>query len=551
MMLVRCLSLIVALLAMAAPAAARIDDLPFGAHIPTAQEQAVSDALGAVSDSDDAVEKIVLDGVRLFYATRDFDLVWLRNGAASNQMVELRDLMNAASEEGLNPAAYETPHFATPSSADPATLAQADVEFSLTVARYVTHLASGRIRPTDISKLITLQPERPHLEEALERLAHSAEVPRDLASFAPPHPEYQALKAALAKLRAAASEPEPVAIPEGKALKPGQSDERVPILRTRLAVSLAADADPNSYDDALAAAVMAAQAEAGLKADGIVGPRTLAALNGGPSREDQIGSVVANMERWRWMPRDLGAFHVTVNVPEFMVRVVENGTVVHETRVVVGKPTNRTPTFSNAISYLIVNPYWNVPTSILSKEMLPEIQADPYGYFARQGYQVFARVGGKMRQVNPGMINWYAVNPRSVQIRQVPGDDNALGRIKFMFPNQHSVYLHDTPSKRLFQRESRAFSHGCVRVENPLEFADVLLSRAAPDWNSTRLEKLYGGPERRVNLDTPVPIHLAYFTASTGADGTLKHFEDIYGYDDAINEALDSKHPAQVAQVSP
>jgi murein L,D-transpeptidase YcbB/YkuD len=293
-----------------------------------------------------------------------------------------------------------------------------------------------------------------------------------------------------------------------------------------------------------------AQAEADLKPDGIDGPRTLAALNG-PSKAEKVNSVIANMERWRWMPRELGPFHVTVNVPEFMVRVVENGAVVHETRVVVGKPTNRTPTFSNAISYLIVNPYWNVPTSILSKEMLPEIQADPYSYFARQGYQVFARVGGKMRRVNPWQINWYAVNPRSVQIRQVPGDDNALGRIKFMFPNQHSVYLHDTPSKRLFERDSRAFSHGCVRVENPLDFADALLPRAAPDWNSTRLEKLYGGPERRVNLDTPVPIHLAYFTARSEPDGTLKHFDDIYDYDEAINEALDSKHPSEVAQVSP
>jgi L,D-transpeptidase YcbB len=230
---------------------------------------------------------------------------------------------------------------------------------------------------------------------------------------------------------------------------------------------------------------------------------------------------------------------------------VENGSVVHETRVIVGKPTNRTPTFSSAISYLIVNPYWNVPTSIVSKEMLPEIRADPYDYFARQGFQVFARVGGRFRQVDPSYVDWYSVNPRSVQIRQVPGDDNALGRIKFMFPNQHSVYLHDTPSKRLFQRDVRALSHGCVRVENPLDFADALLARAAPDWNSKRLEKLYGGPERRVNLDTPVPVHLVYFTTSVDTDGTLHHFDDIYGYDAAMAAKLDTGHSTNVAQVSP
>jgi len=465
-------------------------------------------------------------------------------------MLELRDLMNAAAEDGLDAAAYETPVLAITDPPDPGTLAQADVEFSLAVARYVTHLASGRILPTEISKLITLEPERPDIGEALQRLSRSGNLATDLASFAPPHPEYQALKAALAKLRAAPSEPEPVIVPEGKALKPGQSDERVPLLRARLDVLPSPDADPDFYDDALVEAVKMAQAAAGLEPDGIVGPRTLAVLNG-VSREDQVRSVIANMERWRWMPRNLGAFHVIVNVPEFVVRVVENGSAVHETRVVVGKPTNRTPTFSSAISYLIVNPYWNVPTSIVSKEMLPEIQADPYGYFARQGYQVFARVGGKMRRVDPSQINWYSVNPRSVQIRQGPGDDNALGRIKFMFPNQHSVYLHDTPSKRLFERDSRAFSHGCVRVQDPLDFADVILSRAAPAWNSGRLEKLYGGPERRVNLDAPVPIHLAYFTTIAATDGALRQFEDIYGYDGAINAALEAKHPERVAQVLP
>jgi len=399
MIVLRCLALVLALWVVTAPAVARIDDLAFGEHerIPTAQQQAVIDVLAAGTDSGDAVEKIVLDGVRHCYEAANFDLLWLRNGAVSNQMVELRDLMNTAADDGLDVAAYETPHFAIAYPADPPTRAQADVEFSLSVARYVTHLASGRIRPTDISKLITLEPERPDTREVLQRLSRSTNVAADLASFAPPHPEYQALKGALAKLRATSSEPEPVVVPGGEALKPGQSDERVPILRTRLAVALSQDSDPSLYDDALVEAVKMAQAGADLRPDGIVGPRTLAVLNG-ISKVDRVGSVIANMERWRWMPRDLGAFHVVVNVPEFMVRVVENGSVVHETRVVVGKPTNRTPTFSSAISYLIVNPYWNVPTSIVSKEMLPEIQADPYGYFARQGYQVFARIGGRMRR---------------------------------------------------------------------------------------------------------------------------------------------------------
>jgi murein L,D-transpeptidase YcbB/YkuD len=220
--------------------------------------------------------------------------------------------------------------------------------------------------------------------------------------------------------------------------------------------------------------------------------------------------------------------------------VVDEGTVVHETRVIVGKPANPTPTFSNAISHLVVNPYWNVPTSILRNEMLPEIRANPYGYFARHGYQVLANVGGRMRQIDPGWVNWYRINPLSVRIRQVPGDANALGNIKFMFPNQHSVYLHDTPTKSLFNRDGRAFSHGCVRVQNPLEFADAILPVAAPEWNSSRLERLFGGKERRVDLDNPVPVHLAYFTMIVGEDGALRHFEDVYGYDREMTEFLGS-----------
>jgi murein L,D-transpeptidase YcbB/YkuD len=315
-------------------------------------------------------------------------------------------------------------------------------------------------------------------------------------------------------------------------------DARVSLLRVRLAAPSASGED-ELFDAELAAAVIAFQASQGLADDGVAGPHTLAALNG-PDREADIAAAAANMERWRWMPRDLGDFHVLVNVPEFVVRVFSDGEEVHQTRVVVGKPANPTPTFSHAIDHLVVNPYWNVPTSIVTKEMIPEIRGSGGNYFSRQGYQVFAQVGGRSYQVDPGRIDWNRVNPRAVRIRQVPGDRNALGRIKFMFPNQHSVYLHDTPSKRLFQRDERALSHGCVRVDEPLAFADALLPYAAPEWNSVRLKKLYGGKERRINLDRPVPVHLAYFSMRIEADGTIRRFRDIYGYDQRMLKAPDA-----------
>ncbi len=539
MKVLRIAVLIPALAGFAMPALARIDvdELSHTIVLPSPREDAVKAVLDQADDNGDPIEKIVLDGVRAFYAKRNYDLLWLNDRNASLQMTTIRNEMDKATDYGLDPRSYATPKLARFYLDDPKLLAEADVEFSRAIARFVTHISSGQIRPTDISRLITLEPERPDVSEVLMRMSSSTAVADDLASYEPPHPQYFALKSALSKLRASANDPERIVVPDGGLLKPGERDARVPVLRARLGAALAPDADPDIFDAILVDAVKTFQGDSGLNADGIVGPRTLLTMNG-RSREDEIASIVANLERWRWMPRDLGDFHVTVNVPEFVVRVVEDGTVVHETRVIVGKPTNPTPIFSNAISHLIVNPYWNVPVSIIGKEMMPEIRNDPYGYFARQGYEVFVRVGGRFRQVDPRWIDWYSINPRDVQIRQIPGDFNALGRIKFMFPNQHSVYLHDTPTKSLFKRDQRAFSHGCVRVENPLDFADALLAVAAPKWNSKRLEKLFGGPERRVNLDTHIPVHLAYFTESVGPDGELQHFDDIYGYDGQMSAYL-------------
>ncbi len=576
MRVLRIAVLIPALACFAWPAHARIDtdQIERPSVVDTSasmQQDAVKAALKSLSDADDPVEKIVVEGVRDFYAARDFAPLWLGDRDTTANVTALRAIMDAAADYGLDPTTYTTPELAAADSYDSDGLAMADVEFSQVVARFVTHVASGRIRPSDIGELITLKPERPDISEALTRLSASSDVATDIAAYEPPQDQYRLLKATLAKLREDGARAKRIVVPEGELLKPGERDARVPLLRARLDVPVAqakgtvtvasaetsgdaigeviddtataaADAqsaaDPEIYDAALVDAVRTFQGEHGLNQDGIVGPNTLNIMNG-RSNDDKIASITANLERWRWMPRDLGPFHVFVNVPEFKVRIVEDGTVVHETRVIVGKPTNRTPTFSNEMSHLIVNPYWNVPASIVQNELAPELNSNPAG-FARHGYQVFTNVRGKMRQIDPRWVAWYGVGARQLHIRQVPGDNNALGRIKFMFPNQHSVYLHDTPSKSLFKRDFRALSHGCVRVENPFDFADALLTVAKPDWNSDRLKKLFGPAERRVDLDTHVPVHLAYFTDWAEADGTLRHFQDIYGYDGEMSAYLGS-----------
>lgn len=509
------------------------------ARLALGRVRAVEAALHQARDGGDPIETIVLDGVRSFYKSRGFEPLWFQSGELSPQVSALRSHIDGAERYGLDAGAYATPHVIDRRYYDPRRLAEADVQFSRAAARFVAHIASGRIWPTDVSKLITLDPEHPDIGEALLRLSAAPDVGAALRRYEPAHPQYHALKGKLAELRATEEDGKRIVVPEGGLLKPGMSDARVVLLRQRLQVEPPVDAGPELYDDALVRAIEAFQEDHGLSVDGIVGPRTLLTLNG-RSREEDIASIVANLERWRWMPRDLGNFHVLVNVPEFSVRTYHHGTVTHDTRVIVGTPRNPTPTFSHSISHLVVNPYWNVPTSILRNEMLPEIRANPYGYFARHGYEVMANVGGQMRRIHPASVNWHVVNPRSVRVRQVPGSHNALGRIKFMFPNQHSVYLHDTPSKSLFSRDRRAFSHGCVRVQDPLEFADAILPIAAPEWNSSRLERLYGGQERRVNLDNPIPVHLTYFTTTIGADGELRHFEDLYSYDERMTEFLSS-----------
>jgi murein L,D-transpeptidase YcbB/YkuD len=264
------------------------------------------------------------------------------------------------------------------------------------------------------------------------------------------------------------------------------------------------------------AAVANFQRTAGLPPSGMLTARTIAALNGWSSQE---GEIIANMERWRWLPRDLGKDHIEVNIPDFSLSVLHGGAVVHQARVIVGKPENPTPVFSQKMEFLIVNPYWNVPYSIIKKEMLPKLASDP-NYFERHGYEVVER-------------------GNTLIVRQPPGEENALGRIKFMFPNAYSVYLHDTPSRSLFENDQRALSHGCVRVDQPFKLAEVVLGRDN-GWSEERVRRLVGRGERAINLPRPIPIHLMYFTAFVDETGHLQLRDDLYGYSHRVWEAL---HP--------
>jgi murein L,D-transpeptidase YcbB/YkuD len=352
----------------------------------------------------------------------------------------------------------------------------------------------------------------PEPAEVLPRVAEAADAEAALHAYNPPHEGYRRLRRKLAELRKA-NNVAAVAIPDGTDLRIGMNDPRVPLVRERFGVQPVSD---ETYDAELSRAVALFQRERGLPATGTLNRRTVAALRD-LSGDRMIGDIVANMERWRWLPASLGQRHIFVNVPDFTMRVIDAGRITHEARVIVGKPETPTPIFSDEMSFMVLNPSWFVPPSILKKEFLPKMEQDP-SYAERRGYVVVRR-------------------GNNISIRQPPGDRNALGQIKFMFPNRHSVYLHDTPSRGLFGTERRAYSHGCVRVDQPFRLAEMLLGDEG-QWSERRLRGLVGQGERSLKLGRRVPIHLVYFTHSVDASGRLSIRDDLYGYHRRVRAAL-------------
>jgi len=481
-----------------------------------------------------------------FYGARGFEPLWLAPGEAgavtfSPNAEKIIDVFKAAALEGFRPSDYLTPDL-DPAAAgtDPTRLAALETSFSQAAVKYAQDAYGGRIAPTAVSQLMTLPPKRIDEAEMLLQLAASDTPDQILLDLNPKHEEFGRLKLALAKFFDSAVTVEQITIPDGKTLKLGMDDERVPLLRTRLAVAApdipegATDAIVDiTYDQALVDAIKAFQESLGLNADGVLGPATVAALNGGSnvSKDD----IIANMERWRWEPSDFGDFHVEVNIPEFTVWIMKDGESVHTTRVVVGTPKNQTPIFSDEIQNVVVNPYWNVPPSIAAGEIKPHLIANPY-YLDGQNMEMLA--GGKV--INAAAIDWTQTNINNYSIRQKPGPGNALGKIKFLFPNEHNVYLHDTPSKSLFSRAFRAYSHGCVRVQNPLDFAGALVA-TNPELSQASLEGMFGPKEKWVTLKNKIPVHLMYFTLRVDADGTIRSYGDVYGHNKKLIELLNAE----------
>ncbi|MFG1360433.1 L,D-transpeptidase scaffold domain-containing protein [Xanthobacter pseudotagetidis] len=458
------------------------------------------------------------EGLATFYGVRDGRPVFVDASGFDPRGNAVIARLRAAEEDGLDPDDYAVPPL--PRRSDALTLARAELHLAVAALTYARHAQAGRFEPSRISSLVTPKRDIPDPAAVLDALAAAPDADAALAAFNPPHAGYRALKAKLKEV-AGQTTPKIAAVPTGPLLRPGASDPRVPALRVRLGTSGAAN--DLIYDQALVDAVKAFQESSGVSPTGNVGTSTIAALNkdAGGGGGSLAADVIANMERWRWLPRDLGDAYVMVNIPEYLVRIYQGDRKVHETRVVVGKPQTPTPLLSRDMQYVVVNPAWNIPPSIARNEMMPLLRSDPSA-LGRRGIQVVRNSSG------------------GVSFRQPPGERNALGRIKFMFPNDHSVYLHDTPSRSLFQNDRRAYSHGCVRVFEPLKFGEMIFTLGMPGdtWTEGRIAKMFGSQERYVNLKQRFPVHIVYFNAVVDETGRLRVREDLYGLNAQVKSIL-------------
>jgi murein L,D-transpeptidase YcbB/YkuD len=455
--------------------------------------------------------------IEAFYSSRNYAPLWITDGKVNARATAAIGYLRHVDADGLDPADYPVPNFAVLGT--PADLADAEIKLTNAVVTYAHHASVGQVHWSRVSSDIEYSTPPAEPGDVLPAIADASDVAATLDSYEPQTPGYRALKAKLADIRAGKMDKTKPPIASGPVLKVGMQDERVPALRERLGLG---GNGGTTYDKTLAEAVKRFQQERDLAATGTLSVATLDALNGRAQPDRVTDIIIANMERWRWMPHRLPDTYVIVNLPEFTLRVMHNGKQMWMTRIVIGKPEMPTPIMTADMKYITVNPTWNVPPSIVHHEYLPALAQDP---------TVLARMG---LRVDYG--------PDGVHIWQPPGDKNALGRIRFNFPNKFLVYQHDTPDKYMFALDKRAFSHGCMRVQDPAHYAEVLLSLVRPDdgYTEERIKKMFGPNETDIQFPTFIPVNLTYQTAFVDDAGKLELREDVYGRDRALLAILKS-----------
>ncbi len=532
--MLRCARLFLTMLLFAAmvafnPAAHAADNEVVGKQIESIIINGESN-IGSLEDDDRLVQ------VFTYYADRSFKPLWVRDNGMKAKGKVLVDFLNNVESHGLKKFKYRLADIEA-LIGDPHPRALAELEMLLTSAfiDLARDLTRGRVDPKDVSRNNNIEVRELGAAYLLDGAETADDLMPYLKTLMPRDERYHRLVKALDTYRGIAAKGGWKPVPEGGAFKPNDKDVRLPILRDLLTMTGDMDAASRpvgeTYDEVTVEAVKKFQRRHGLLDDGIIGPTTLEQMN--VPVEQRIQQLEVNLERRRWLDREPGGFYVFANLADQELKVVDNGKTIHTARLVVGKTYHKTPVFTEDMTYLVMNPYWNVPSSIANNEYLPKLKQDA-GYLQRQGIKVLNAAG---KEVNPYSVSWSGLKRVPYRLRQDTGDKNALGRIKFMFPNKYNVYIHDTPSKSLFEKDLRVFSHGCMRVQNPLDLAEVLLK--GQGWSSKKIAAQVNSGERRiVKLKNKIPVYVTYITAWAEKDGEINFRRDVYGRDGELAEQL-------------
>jgi L,D-transpeptidase YcbB len=482
---------------------------------------------------------IDLNKLKAYYSSEDGGFIWVVDGALTASGSQLIAAIAKAGSDGLNPKDYTELAFdALSQLSGEEDEAGAELALSQSYLKLARDLSAGRTSPSLNATNTIIERKVIDPKKWLD-IARNSGAASAIQALRPRHQQYAKLRQLLASYRSleAVGGWEPIGV--GPALKPGMRDPRVAAMRASLAArgyKGLSGADASLYDPALLNAVKTFQLNNGVEDDGVVGKGTIAILN--VSVEARIKQIIVNMERWRWLPNDLGARNVLVNQAGFEMFLTDKGKVVDRRRVIVGKPFHATPMFSDQIGYAEFNPTWTVSPDIAKAEFLPKLIEDP-GYLAANDYVIYSSWAEGAPPMDPYAVDWTSIKGKfPYRIVQQPGAKNALGVVKFMFPNKFNIYLHDTPSRQLFAKTGRAFSHGCIRVNKPMDFAEKLFGL---DQNLSRAQLdaiVDAGQLKRVALKSKVPVHLTYFTIWIGDEGRTSFFADIYGRDGVVSETL-------------
>jgi murein L,D-transpeptidase YcbB/YkuD len=524
----------------------RVDFAPLAAIGQSASlDQATSgtafrEAVGGLAAYEFYAEPAIAKAVVEYYKANP-DFIWVSDNRPNERARDAIRVLGDAASHGLSPPDYSvsvprpTSTGGTPDRKEE--MIRFEMALSARVLRYARDAEGGRIDPNKLSGYHDFPEKQFDMVGALKVLSLATEAGGYLEAQHPDSDAYRALRVELEALRASAENE--IVVDAKLLLKPGESNPELPKVLRLIAHDLDDDmggqygeilhrsANTEFYGDELVPVIKAAQQRAGLKPDGVVGPRTVKAL-AGVSKADRIDKVLIALEQLRWLPHDLGETRVFINQPSYTVQFIDKGVEKLNMRVVIGKPSNQTSFFYDELSYIEYNPYWGVPQSIIVNEMLPRLRGDP-GYLDRAGYEV---TDSKGRRIPSSAINWNAYGSKvPYNVRQTPSEANALGELKIMFPNKHAIYMHDTPQKDLFNRDERAFSHGCVRLHDPRAMAAAVLGSTVEHVEA----KLKGGHSRENTLK--LPIYIAYFTAWPDKNGKVQYFSDVYDRDARVKLA--------------